>query len=167
MQQLKIFLRRALDADSDGWVPTENWEAATKEHQKYIRQVDKVSGILGVVMIVPENSGHLTRWPDSISFWYEAKHTREEPNRRGVEGTFSVLKSWADYSEKGVLRPDSLYITLLSCFAVGFTFEALPLTWAPIDEPPISVNCVHPLSPGKTQLHECFTQQRFRRSGND
>ncbi|KAH8679545.1 kinase-like domain-containing protein [Tricladium varicosporioides] len=32
-QQLKIFLNRALDADSDGWVPAENWETARKEHK--------------------------------------------------------------------------------------------------------------------------------------
>ncbi|CZT04058.1 uncharacterized protein RCO7_05657 [Rhynchosporium graminicola] len=34
MQQLKMFLKRALDADSDGWVPAENWAGATKEHRK-------------------------------------------------------------------------------------------------------------------------------------
>ncbi|TVY45435.1 Altered inheritance of mitochondria protein, mitochondrial [Lachnellula occidentalis] len=38
MQQLKMFLKRALDADSDGWVPAENWEVATKEHQNIFAQ---------------------------------------------------------------------------------------------------------------------------------
>ncbi|KAH7317657.1 kinase-like domain-containing protein [Rhexocercosporidium sp. MPI-PUGE-AT-0058] len=37
-QQLKIFLKRALDADSDGWVPAGNWEAARKEHKTLFDQ---------------------------------------------------------------------------------------------------------------------------------
>jgi hypothetical protein len=28
---LKIFLKRAVDSDSDGWVPAEDWETAKKE----------------------------------------------------------------------------------------------------------------------------------------
>ncbi|KAK0104962.1 hypothetical protein ONS95_005223 [Cadophora gregata] len=32
-QQLKMFLKRALDADSDGWVPAKNWETAKKDHK--------------------------------------------------------------------------------------------------------------------------------------
>lgn len=33
VQQLKMFLKRALDADSDGWVPAENWETAKKANK--------------------------------------------------------------------------------------------------------------------------------------
>ncbi|KAG9244616.1 hypothetical protein BJ878DRAFT_534450 [Calycina marina] len=32
-QQSKMFLKRALDADSDGWVPAENWETAKQGHE--------------------------------------------------------------------------------------------------------------------------------------
>jgi hypothetical protein len=32
-QQLKMFLKRALGADSDGWVPAKIWESARKEHK--------------------------------------------------------------------------------------------------------------------------------------
>jgi hypothetical protein len=37
-QQLKMFLKRALNADSDGWVPAENWEIAKKEHKTLFDQ---------------------------------------------------------------------------------------------------------------------------------
>ncbi|KAH9208983.1 kinase-like domain-containing protein [Leptodontidium sp. 2 PMI_412] len=37
-QQLKMFLKRALDADSDGWVPAKNWEIAKKEHKAIFDQ---------------------------------------------------------------------------------------------------------------------------------
>ena len=33
-----MFLKRALDADSDGWVPAENWEMAKKEHKTLFDQ---------------------------------------------------------------------------------------------------------------------------------
>jgi hypothetical protein len=38
VQQLKLFLKRALDADSDGWVPAENWDAAKEENARLFDQ---------------------------------------------------------------------------------------------------------------------------------
>lgn len=33
-QQLKLFLKRALDAESDGWVPADQWAAKIAENRK-------------------------------------------------------------------------------------------------------------------------------------
>jgi hypothetical protein len=33
VQQLKILLKHTLGADSDGWVPTESWESARRQHK--------------------------------------------------------------------------------------------------------------------------------------
>lgn len=38
VQQLKMILKRSLDADSDGCVPTEPWETAKKEHRELFDQ---------------------------------------------------------------------------------------------------------------------------------
>lgn len=38
VQGLKMFLKRALDVDSDGWVPTDNWEAAKEAHNTLFGQ---------------------------------------------------------------------------------------------------------------------------------
>jgi len=34
VQQLKLFLKRALDAESDGWVPADEWPAKAEENEK-------------------------------------------------------------------------------------------------------------------------------------
>jgi hypothetical protein len=38
VQQLKLFLKRALDADSDGWIPVDKWDAAKEENTKLFGQ---------------------------------------------------------------------------------------------------------------------------------
>jgi len=38
VQQLKLFLKRALDADSDGWVPVDKWDAAKEENARLFSQ---------------------------------------------------------------------------------------------------------------------------------
>jgi hypothetical protein len=38
VQKFKLFLMRALDASSDGWVPTENWEVAKAAHRQMFEQ---------------------------------------------------------------------------------------------------------------------------------
>ena len=38
VQQLKLFLKRALDADSDGWVPADKWDAAKEENARLFGQ---------------------------------------------------------------------------------------------------------------------------------
>ena len=35
---LKIFLKHALDADSDGWVPADKWDAAKEENTRLFGQ---------------------------------------------------------------------------------------------------------------------------------
>ncbi|RMD41183.1 hypothetical protein DV735_g3962, partial [Chaetothyriales sp. CBS 134920] len=37
-QQLKLFLRRALEAESDGWVPADKWAAAREENERLFSQ---------------------------------------------------------------------------------------------------------------------------------
>lgn len=60
VQSLKMFLKRALDADSDGWVPAENYETAKKEHAQLFKDF---------VESVVENGGTEERarqlWPFS------------------------------------------------------------------------------------------------------
>jgi hypothetical protein len=34
VQQLRLFLKRALDAESDGWVPADEWPAKVAENKK-------------------------------------------------------------------------------------------------------------------------------------
>jgi hypothetical protein len=57
-QQLKLFLKRALDADSDGWVPAEEWVAAKAANRKFYAEW---------VASVEENGGDEERarrlWP--------------------------------------------------------------------------------------------------------
>ncbi|KAF1963492.1 hypothetical protein CC80DRAFT_530346 [Byssothecium circinans] len=38
VQQLKLFLKRALEAESDGWVPVEKWDAAREENARLFGQ---------------------------------------------------------------------------------------------------------------------------------
>lgn len=38
VQQLKMFLKQALNVDSDGWVPADEWEATKEEHGKLYDQ---------------------------------------------------------------------------------------------------------------------------------
>jgi hypothetical protein len=38
VQQLKLFLKRALNAESDGWVPAGEWAAKTVENTKLFRE---------------------------------------------------------------------------------------------------------------------------------
>jgi hypothetical protein len=57
-QQLELFLKRALDADSDGWVPAEEWVAAKEANKKFYAEW---------VASVEENGGDEERarrlWP--------------------------------------------------------------------------------------------------------
>lgn len=38
VQQLKLFLKRALDAESDGWVPADKWITAKEENTRFFSQ---------------------------------------------------------------------------------------------------------------------------------
>jgi hypothetical protein len=38
VQELKLFLKGTVGADSDGWVPTDNWEAVKEEHSELFAQ---------------------------------------------------------------------------------------------------------------------------------